>query len=323
MKVIKNFLLLILICFLFASCKNEEVNFQSADTIKSFANLEEYHQEINRLGAITEDELAQFEESTGFKSFGRISNELYAEAESLTSIKEIKEFVQIHNKHLVLLEDEDGDLILETTLYNNPGRYVVNESQIVKIGDSYLKLFTSGESFGSLSQLMNLTEDQLPVSDMGQVFEFSNNRISDVSNNCGTTIEKKGTNSGNKMIITVKAKIFDNLGIQTAKYDVSIINYKKQAGIWFQKSKPHSYYGINFAYDVKIGGVWYREYYYLGESDVEFKARVGSEWVYLSLTGPDPTEVHFGGFEVYGQNSSVPRFEGICDPNNIVNALYW
>lgn len=89
------------------------------------------------------EERKTYEESEGYKSFGRQCMEIYnnINPEEFKSMEEIKSFVAANSEYLQLIEEENGDLTLEIALFRNPNRYLLNKDRMFQVGNRVYKAF--------------------------------------------------------------------------------------------------------------------------------------------------------------------------------------
>ena len=56
--------------------------------------------------------------------------------EEFKSVEQVKDFLASNSEYLQLIEDEDGELTLETLLFKNPNRYFINKDKMFQINDA-------------------------------------------------------------------------------------------------------------------------------------------------------------------------------------------
>jgi len=130
-----------------SSCSKEEATIinksDETSNILSFKDINEYRETRNLICSFTSEELIQYEVSKGYKSFGRICDELYSniDPEEFISTDEIKTYVTLNSDYFQLIEEENGDLTFEKVLFRNPDRYLLNEDKMNKINGTVYKVF--------------------------------------------------------------------------------------------------------------------------------------------------------------------------------------
>lgn len=152
-------------CFaisLFHSCTKDETNqLKLAEReMVTFQNIEEYNAVLNSVLSMSREERKVYEESRGYKSLGRQIDEFYDEIDfdKFESIEELKAFAA-SNDFILLIEDEDGEIILEKTLSTNPLRYFINSDRLFRMGDIVYKVFEDGTASTHINNLHKLIHD--------------------------------------------------------------------------------------------------------------------------------------------------------------------
>ncbi|MBP7509352.1 MAG: hypothetical protein KA807_16180 [Prolixibacteraceae bacterium] len=134
------------IILVFSSCKDELIVEKICDPeILYFRDMDEYKSEMDKVLNMTSEERDVWQQERGFKSFGIAAERFYKsiDQEKFKSIDEFKQFVNKNSKYIQLIE-ENGDYILETQFYNNPGRYFMNEEGMFQIGENVYRIVKSG-----------------------------------------------------------------------------------------------------------------------------------------------------------------------------------
>jgi hypothetical protein len=111
-----------------------------------FKDYEEYSSALNKVLTLDEDELKLWEEQQGFKSFGRMCDEMYenVKQKDFTTIEGLMEFVNNNNRFLKLEKMESGDYVLEVALEKHSNRYLLNRDMMYAIGGTAYKVFEEG-----------------------------------------------------------------------------------------------------------------------------------------------------------------------------------
>ncbi|NHB67639.1 hypothetical protein [Perlabentimonas gracilis] len=109
-------------------------------------DYEEYSSALNKVLTLDEDELRLWEEQQGFKSFGRMCDEMYenVKQKDFTTIEGLMEFVNNNNRFLKLEKMESGDYVLEVALEKHSNRYLLNRDMMYAIGGTAYKVFEEG-----------------------------------------------------------------------------------------------------------------------------------------------------------------------------------
>ena len=141
---------LVLLGGLLPSCKHDEVKPQNqeliAESIPYFASEQEFDRALVAVGNMSQAERDAYEAQRGYQSIGSISERFYQtiDFESLQSEADFHQLVADHGDYLQLVEDEDGELTLETRYYDHPVRYLINRDGLVLVGDTVVKVFEEG-----------------------------------------------------------------------------------------------------------------------------------------------------------------------------------
>lgn len=160
--------------------------------------------------------MEQWEKSKGIKSFGKYCDELYlnSDFESFNSLGEIKAYIEKNKKYLQLIEDENGDLRVETILYNNPKRYLINHDMMYQVGDTIFKVFPQGiavESSKNISKLKKLTNEAFLSSNYHKQKNLSKSEIisnlKNTNSDCGTYNDGRSTNGNNRTYLVSIRKL--------------------------------------------------------------------------------------------------------------------
>lgn len=191
-------LLISLIIVIFSSCTKEQteptIDIPVNNEMLVFNSMEDYNAVINKTISLNHDELKVYEESLGFKSFGRKCEEIYysINPDQFNSFEEIKEYVEKHSEYLVLLKDENDEYTVEYSLYNNPTRYIVNENKMYQLGENVFKVFEKDYAYtniANIEELFHLDEKDLITTKIDPKITIVHNILTietkDVANNCG------------------------------------------------------------------------------------------------------------------------------------------
>lgn len=147
MNRIKNYILVSIIIVLFSACEKQDSQ-SNIDLGKPnpkmlvFANNAEFQETFSKIINMDADERIQWEESANFKSFGRKAEDFLfsIDVENFKSSEQIDEFIKDHHD-LIQLVDINGEPTVETVLYKNPYRNIINEDGVFQISNNiYLVL---------------------------------------------------------------------------------------------------------------------------------------------------------------------------------------
>jgi len=249
---IKSYLLLLTSAFIIMSCSKEESVLQEKDSqlistlnndLLKFDSFDEYQKTVSEVVSMKLDTLIAYENQRGYKSFGRTCDEFYKSInmDDFKSLEEIKSFVKANSNYLQLIEDENGELELETKLYKSPNRYLLNNYRMFQIGDTVFKEFESGiimTRFENISDLKNAgNQINSLVQDDRFIYVPNNlnttNNLKSTNSSCGTEYSETSTNDKNRL--KVELKIEKSLGKLKNHYIQR--PYKKTLGVWFWCSR--------------------------------------------------------------------------------------
>ena len=139
-------LFLFLLSVSLISCQNDsisEIENEDCANVLFFQNDEEMFAEMDFILNANLDEKLSWQETKGFKSQGIIADDFYISID-FESFKSKEDLINFVNKHpnLLVIEEVNGDLHLETTFHNSPFRYFMNEDQIFQVGNNYYKVLS-------------------------------------------------------------------------------------------------------------------------------------------------------------------------------------
>jgi len=108
-----------------------------------FKSDEELFAELESINKMNDEEKSEWEKSKGFEPFGLTADKFYQSIDPsrFRSIDEVKKFVKDNSKYLQLVEEENGELVLETVLGGSPFRYLANDDGIILVDNFLLKIY--------------------------------------------------------------------------------------------------------------------------------------------------------------------------------------
>lgn len=325
----KIFYTVILAC-LILSCERSNINDPikedkkslSADlsNILSFESITEYIEAQKVVNSLSEVELKNYEESKGYKSFGRLCDEFYKsiDPEEFTSIEMVKAFVSSNRDYLQLIEDANGEFTLETVLSFNSNRYLLNGDKMFIIGEIVYKVFEEGTAMTNvvdIEMLKHLKEPGLLNKDNEYIHFIPNHPISmakDAAYNCGMSANNPSTEDRDRTVIEISIDYLDSYDIngvpQTVFQNRVLVRpYKRTLGIWYWCSRTISC-DVKVAVDVLLSsGVYDRSFHYISEpgkydSKLEYVIDGGIvSWGYWTRY----SDMHYGGYDAWGDTPSV------------------
>ncbi len=313
------------IALFISSCTKSEVTKSTdryeAPKILSFESFEAFKEVKGKVISMSLKELEIYEESKGYKSFGRMCDEIYYSKgpEEFKSVEEIKEFVSKNNKYLQLTEDTNGEFSMGTSLRDNSNRYFINDDRMLRIGTSIYKVFETGvamtdeKNYEVLKGISNESSITLFPSNVHFTSFISiPSKIvasKDDENNCGVEIQHTVTNGSNRTIIALSRGWWDGYDINNVPVTVCEINaivrpQKRTLGVWFNCTRTLSC-DLKIAVDINKESIWDRQYYYASESGTS-ASFLEYQFLDLATFGYWATPpMHFGGYDCWGSSPSA------------------
>ncbi|MBI9069050.1 MAG: hypothetical protein JEZ09_17265 [Salinivirgaceae bacterium] len=257
--------IIVMVCF--TSCEKDK-NFnteesktsQESDNILCFKSVEDHQKTLNKVSAMNLQELIEYEDSQGYKSFGRKSDEIYysVNPESFKSLDDLKDFVSINDEYLQLIEDENGEYTLETKYYYLANKYIMNNDNMYQINNTVYKVFNSGIASAPIEHT-----DILKMADESIISKVAENyNIKFESNNkgewCGNqTRDVRSTNGKNRTYFRLTLNAFSPPGGSgtNAWVDFFARPYKKTLGVWYHCKRSISF-KINCSYYGRTSTGW-------------------------------------------------------------------
>jgi len=142
-------------------------------SIRSFADFNQLHSEIELINELTYDELLDYEATLHFSSFGKLADQAMMpilqqveqameedEDSSITST-ELEQLVSASSQYIHLVSDESGEVSCETKYFRSHYRYIMNSDRMFKVDTFYFKVFEGGHvSCGAtyFNQLLSMSE---------------------------------------------------------------------------------------------------------------------------------------------------------------------
>jgi hypothetical protein len=324
----KTFALSIVILALsFHSCTKQDVTIISnagiSSKIPNFKSVESFNDLKNKVFSFTYEELKTWEESQGYKSFGRTCEELYYSVKptDFKNIEEVKEFVAKHSDLLQLLVDSEGRLTLEVVEYNNPFRYFMDKDGMFQIGTTVYKLIddniasTSVENLRKLevlnSQNLSSREDST-IKVFNYKISHTPNGLKDVAYDCGIQDSAHMDNDRNRTHYELNLYMEDlGLGTQIRSHYL-VRPYYYTWPIWYWCTRTISA-EIKVAEDYFVSPSWSRfseTYSNSGTLAGKLEGDLG-QWVVAGLPWV-PHIFHFGGRYFWADTPSTPSISHSC-----------
>lgn len=276
------------------------------------------------------EERKNYEESKGYMSFGRQCDEFYAKVDfdAFESIEEIKAFAA-SNDFIQLIEDENGEIILEKTLSANRDRYFINSDRLFQIGDFIYKIFEDGTASTHVDNLHKLVQNKsfsvysIPEDTEITVTHFNPNRstpnLKDATYNCGNSdIFYSPDNLDYRVATEVDVELRNYSGVHTYTilYVANTVKaFRKRWWGWAFSNRLLEY-ETKVAVDLETASGWEREFHKNSETrnvDGEYTHMLVQRWV--SSGYHYQYDVHFGAYDcsVHMVNHEGVQVTGSCN----------
>ncbi len=267
------------------------------------------------------EELKKYEEARGYKSLSRASDEFYLsiDFEKFKSQKEILSLVQQNQEYFTLIEDENGEIEIESKLYDKPQRYFLNKDHIFGIGDSLIKVLDNDmvvSNISNLDLLNQINDDNIQgfkqySEDLIFLSDYVDRDKKLKSGNCGKSHTARATRKRNRTKLKLELGTLDHdtgypdyIPFTLANERVLIRPYKKTFGVWYWCSRTLMC-EIKYTLDVKNQyGSW--EGFYLREtgkhtSVIDISVRSGMLSYGFHLDMP----VNYRGIDAWAKSPST------------------
>jgi len=329
-----NLAIVFIMIIAMSACKKDQSNPQYSKTdpyakILTFKNMEEYQQTLKEVSSLTSDERVAWEDAKGFKSFGRVCDEVYknSQPEKFTTLEEFNELVSRESKYLYLDELPNGELSLEKRLCMNGNRFLINSNNIFQIGEKVYKVLEKGvastkvENANKLKNVndenlysfLNQNEIELTIEVMGTRLDKA---LKDVQNNCGNTVSDYQS-SGNDRTSMIKCGVEWILTSVRPYSQYNVSAYKRGAFFlpWVLVKRHISMdmkTRVDFLVDLTLSSEWKSANISFHNDDIfadVYTDKVYGDWVYGFNSGV----YHFGGYDCWGDTPSSPVVNLECN----------
>lgn len=336
-----SFAVTLLLLFTFSSCKKEQAdtvshNYGNMSTkILTFKNIEEYSSSLKEVLSFTDSQRKVWEEARNFKSYGRTCDEVYQSIhpENLISIDDFKKVVASNNKYLVLIEDSNGELYLETKLGRSANRYFLNENQMFQIGNTLYKVLDNIIISGSeakIEVIKAINETNLHILATKHSLNLSKpiSNLKDAQYNCGTEADDYESSGNERTHMWIDVQEIDHYSggtpLATQLYCTYTIRpYKRTLGIWYWCTRTVSCnlkVAVDYctwSYPPTNPGPWQRVIKTYSNSGTSTSVLSG---VFFDIDeyvgGVISTHIaHFGGFNCWADTPSSPTVNLQCNTN--------
>ncbi len=336
----KNLIIQLLVLFIFAiSCEKQveneildnkdkmknQISEVSMLVIEDVGQLSEMREEMMSLNL---SERKDWEQSQGFKSIGTLADEFYLSIDfsEFESQDELLKFINENDHYLELIEEPDGEKVLETILSDNWFRYFANEDGLFRVADHYYKVLqksTVKAKIEYLEKLKKFTKQDLHSIDDLQEISLAHKtsesiNLKDNQHVCGSdnSVDEPVTNGRNRTKIKIKIeKDFSTPPFLKIFTTYLVRPYYKTLGIWYHCTRTISC-------DFKVATGWYDVYNHVWEREIGEYSNSGE--LASSLSGDlssfvvtsTSTPVHFDGYYCWGDTPSTdPPVVISCNPH--------
>jgi len=328
------FITIVTFTFFHYSCSKEVIVDNSKDEISSdlliFTNTSDYTEALNTVISLNSQDLKAYEESRGYKSFGRTCDELYSKInpERFKNTEEVKDFVKINKKYFQLIEDENGELILETRLFKDPNRYLINKEYMFQVSNIVYKVLDDvvlATELANISTLRLIDEKNVISYKNNPSIQFlsSNSELvtpgkKDAAYNCGTAVdeyESDGNDRTHMWLTCSEYPAYDPFGLPITRFNSKVLirPYKRTLGIWYWCTRTVSC-DVSVAIDHYYDSNYYRETYsYANAGTSTSKLEVIFIDGLIGYGHGLSINLHFGGFDAWADTPSAPIVRLQCN----------
>lgn len=317
-KNLKNILLIALVVFS-VSCDKDNLTIKNSENILKFKTIEELNSYMDNSLKMNLNELKELELTRGFKSFGRICDEVYQNLniDKLTTFEQIDLYVKNHSEYLYFQKDEEGVLVLESVMSNNPYRYVMNKEKLFIINDRVVKVFENylvATNIENMEELKLLNENNINTKSLDKKFEMFSEIIvkdnlleKDATYNCGSDQKEARVTTNNdrtKISMNFMTQTQINNGTTWTQLCVEweVRPYKQILGVWCYCTRT-LLWDFNVRADYSVSGIWDHNQFHTYGSTIDPEWSIGAIQVISATTGSF-SGYHFGGYKCYGRSLS-------------------
>lgn len=223
-----------------------------------FENFDEFNDVYEQTISMDEKDRKVWEECHEFKSFGRECDELYQsiDPEKFQSISDVKCFVEKNKDYLQLIEDYNGEYILETQLYGILYKYIINKDKLFGIDNMVYKVFDEGMIYTGVDNMGNLCAienynyfiNNIEHDTTYKFIDFQKIEDESIIENCGSDVSDRNDNGDERIYINITAAA-STVGTSLCHVEASYIirPYHRVAGVWYWCTRI-----LNARYDVIV-----------------------------------------------------------------------
>jgi len=244
--------------------KAQPINIQ--DGIPIFNSNDELLEAVKISFINSKEQRVIWEEQNGIISFGTYCDKLYhsIDFDNIESSEEVFSFVRENNSYLQLIENDNGEYILETMLPTSSYRYVVNMDRMYQVNNKIYKIYEKGIAVAMEEdiELLKSASDEL-INKFTTIYniEFMPFDVETTqkatSEWCGNTFfHDDKINGNNKTYFSLELEQNTQSWGTTSFVHYYIRPYKKTLGIWFYCSRTISWDINCYIYGRTVTGEW-------------------------------------------------------------------
>ncbi len=274
-----------------------------------------------------------WEDTHGFKSFGRVCDEIYdnAQPEKFTTIAEFNDLVSKESKYLYLDKLPNGELSLEKRLNMNENRYFINSDNVFQIGQTVYKVLEKGVASTKAEnahKLQNINNENLYSFLNQSEFELTNGVmgsrlgkvLKDAQYDCGNTASRTESSGNDQTRMKIQCGVDWNLSSQWVQpYSKYTIGAYKRGSFFLPwiLVKRHISMDMKTRVDFKVndsfgGYTWKTAILVDHGNDIFVDQHINTikgDQVY----GIKTDECHYGGYDCWGDTPSAPTVNLECN----------
>ncbi len=118
--------------------------------MRNFDTYNDMMEEVSRLASMTTEELAEYENSIGYNSFGKVADEVYyslfGNEEKLERMTrdDLSNLINANSEFIQIVNESDDTESAETKYYMSPFRYIMNRDCMFRVDNIVYKIFEYG-----------------------------------------------------------------------------------------------------------------------------------------------------------------------------------
>ncbi|MBN2746190.1 MAG: hypothetical protein JXR34_05640 [Bacteroidales bacterium] len=311
----------IIIFLTLTSCKKDGNIFEnnlSNNNQMEFKTIQDFKMQLDAIKNMSIDERIKYEDSKGYKSFGRVCDEFYYSInfDQFSSQEEILNFVEKNSDKLKLTKESNGEYRLETQLSTRSARYLIGEDFIYIIGNQAYKLFNNGIAVSSkdnIKELKTYNPKQVSNQFISKVTFIEdidyNSILKDPSYDCGEGYEVDVTNGRNRTQVKTVLDLFSFISGVSYSYgaEFQVRPYHRTLGIWYWCNRT-----IMADSKLAVGGPSldgsskYSRIFAYSYTNGHYGSSWTSSTLWITYFTPSPPDVHFDGIDSWGDTYDTP-----------------